>query len=633
MVTPRAAILQGLLAFVVPLAGPAVAGDAPVVERVEPPSWWPSDREQRVTLLVEGPGVGRGSPRVEAGGQGVRVLGVEPGNDGRYLFVDLAVAADAELGPRTIRVETDEGRAAYDWPMVAPSGDRIGPLALGDVVYLVMPDRFANGDPSNDRPPGPDPLLDRGNVQAYHGGDLAGLKGRLPYLRDLGVTALWLTPLVKGSDRWFVNSRIPQVPPMAGFHGYSPTDLYAVDPHLGTWPEYVEFVAEAHRHGLKVIQDHILGYVGPHHRWVDAPPLDDWFHGPVDDPPVCTFRFDLGADPYATVRDREGLTHGWFFGVIPDLNTGHPRVRQLMIQQSLWWAVLGGADDVRLDTYPLVERDFWREWSEALRAHRPEMRVVGEAWVGDAPTLSFYQGGRAGWDGIDPGVLTVFDFPLFESATRAFLLGQPMTDLSKTLGRDGLYPDPARLVTFLDNHDTRRFGDAEPPPDPRLVELAITFLMTTRGIPQLTWGDEIGLGGHMDDRRDFPGGFPDDPRDAFEPAGRAPAESRRFDHWRSLIAARKASAALRGGALENLAIGDDFYVYKKTAGAERMVVGLNRGDRAVGIGLDLREREDPIGSIERVLGEGELTPAEGAHRLTLPPLSAGVFRVMPPVAP
>jgi glycosidase len=316
------------------------------------------------------------------------------------------------------------------------------------------------------------------------------------------------------------------------------------------------------------------------------------------------------------------VTDGWFAGILPDLNLRDPRVSRYAIQQSLWWVTLFEADGVRLDTYPMSDRAFWRDWSRQLKATHPGMRAVGEAWVPDAADLSFFQGGHAGWDGIDPGVDAVFDFPLYQAAAAAFSGRAPASALAQAIRRDGLYPRPDLLVTFLDNHDTARLA-AVPGVTPARLRLAVAFLLTTRGIPQITWGDEVGLPGHMDDRRDLPGGFPGDPRDALTAAGRTPEEQRLFAAYRDLLRLRKATPALRKGALTDVVADETVYAYLRQHEAERVVVALNVGKTPAEVPLP----PEVSGAVERLYGEARWFDAPGGPRLGLPAESVAVVRL------
>ena len=410
---------------------------------------------------------------------------------------------------------------------------------------------------------------------------------------------------------------------MADFHGYCPVDFYDTNPRFGLPADFGP-VGEAHRLGLKVIQDQVLGYTGPKHRWVARPPAVGWFHGPMDHPRACNFRFDALTNPHAREDDRRGLTDGWFFGIFPDLDVRNPRVSRYAIQQSLWWSTLFEADGVRLDTYPMVDRSFWRDWSGRLEAVHPGIRVVGEAWVEDAADLGFFQGGRAGWDGIDPGVDSVFDFPLYCAAVAVFSGKAPVALLARALGRDGLYPRPELLVTFLDNHDTPRLA-AVPGVTPARLRVAAAFLLTARGIPQLTWGDEIGLPGYMDDRREFPGGFPGDPRDAFTAAGRTPAEQAIYSTYRELLRLRKATPALRRGTLTDLIAVETLYVYEREYQRERVVVALNLANAPATVTIPVRPGTS--GPPERLFGEVRWVDGPDGQHLEMPGESAAIVRI------
>jgi glycosidase len=604
------------LTMLVPLA----TAPGQTVERIDPPSWWVEEQEQTLMLLIEGMGLEKAEVRVARGP--IRLRRAEPGREGRALFVDVTVPGRAEVGRCEIEIAASERTIRRGWDLLAKPARRPEPFGPDDVIYLVMLDRFANGDLANDEPPAGDRLLDRRDTHAYHGGDFAGLRRRLPELAGLGVTAIWITPIYNAATSWF-QANLGGVPrKMADFHGYCSVDFYETNHRFGSLSEYRSLVDEAHRLGLKVIQDHVLGHIGPKHRWVAHPPADDWFHGPLDRPPLCNFRYDALANPHAREAERRGVTDGWFAGILPDLNMRDPRVSRYAIQQSLWWITLFGADGVRLDTYPMVDRSFWRDWSRRLNAAHPGIRVVGEAWVVDAADLSFFQGGRAGWDGIDPGVDTVFDFPLYQAATAVFSGRAPASALAQSLRRDGLYPRPDLLVTFLDNHDTPRLAAVEGVTPARL-QLAIAFLLTARGIPQITWGDELGLPGHMDDRRDFPGGFPGDPRDGFTIAGRTPEQERVFVAYRDLLRLRKESPALRRGTLTDLVADENVYVYLRQHEAERVVVALNVGKAPAEVLLPpaLAART------ERLFGEARWFDSPAGPRLALSSESAAVIRI------
>jgi len=601
----------------------AVADD-PAIDRIEPPSWWTAARPQQISLLIEGRNLDGATAEVEGGALPVGRL--EHGLGGKAMLVEITIPVGAKPGDLHVELLCRGRRIRHPWTLHPAPGRRPEPFGPDDIIYLIMPDRFADADPRNNETQGGDRMLDRASPDAYHGGDFRGILERLPYLKDLGVTAIWLTPIYRPDPRWLTIKAGTKVRRMAEYHGYCPVDFYDTNPRFGTMEEYRKLVSEAHRIGLKVIQDQILGYTGPRHHWARATPFDGWFHGSITDPPVCTFRYEALTNPHADATERRGVTDGWFFGLLPDLDTRNPRVRRYAIQQSLWWAARFEADGIRLDTYPLVEREFWRDWSRERELAVPGLAVVGEAWVHEPADLCFFQGGRPGWDGIDPGVDSVFDFPLYQAITQVFSGKAPATRLAGVLARDGLYPRPERLVTFVDNHDTPRLA-ALPGVGPARYHVAVAFLLTTRGIPQMTWGDELGLPGHMDDRRDFPGGFAGDPRDAFVTVGRTPAEQATFETWRTLIKLRRSSEALRRGRLIDLSVSDATYVYLREAGDERLVIALNLGPGPAAVRIPA-ERIKGATRVETLYGTPRARLDTQALALDLPGESAAVLRVL-----
>jgi neopullulanase len=612
--------LPHLAVLVLAVLAHVVTASAQVVESIEPPSWWVERDEQGLLLLIEGSGLDGAQVRVVHGP--IKVARIEPGGQGHALFVEVTVPAKAEASHCELEISAGGKTIRRPWELVPKPARHPEPFGPDDVLYLVMIDRFANGDPTNDELATGDKMLDRRDSHAYHGGDFAGVRARLANLVDLGVTAVWLTPVYDAAPTWF-QANIGGTPRrIADFHGYSSVDFFETNPRFGSLRDLRGLVDEAHRLGLKVIQDHVLGHTGPKHRWIVHPPTDEWFHGPLDRPPLCNFRVEALSNPHALEAERRGLTDGWFAGILPDLNMRNPRVARYAIQQSLWWTTLFEADGIRLDTYPMVDRAFWPEWSRRQKAAHPTIRTVGEAWISDSADLSFFQGGRTGWDGVDPGVDTVFDFPLYYAATAAFSGRAPARILAESLRRDGVFPHPELLVTFLDNHDTPRFA-AVPGVTTRRLTMAVAFLLTTRGIPQITWGNELGLPGHMDDRRDFPGGFPGDPRDAFAAAGRTTVEQEVFATYRELLRLRKATPSLRGGTLTDLVANESVYAYLRQRGNERVLVALNLGKASTEVVLP----PGVSGAAERLYGEARWFDAPSGPRLELPAEAAVVLRL------
>jgi glycosidase len=603
-----------------------VLAAAPEVTKVEPPSWWPGHSLNPVRVLVRGRNLA--GARV-TGAEGMQVANVRVNEAGAYLFADVTIAPTAVPGKRTLQIATADGTSPAAFELVRPLSPegRFQGFSAEDVVYEVMPDRFADGDPANDDPAKSRGLFDRAKERYYHGGDLRGVIDRLPYLKDLGVTALWLTPVYDNNDRLNEQERYDGEA-ITDYHGYGAVDFYAVDEHFGDLALVRELVEAAHRAGIKVIQDQVANHTGPYHPWVADPPIPTWFHGTAQRHLEETWQTWSIADPHAAPELRQATLDGWFINILPDLNQDDPEVARYLIQNALWWVGMTGFDGIRQDTLPYVPRAFWQDWSAALHREYPRLRIVGEMWDGDPGLVSFFQGGVRRFDGVDSGIDTLFDFPLFYPVRRAFAEGKPLKEVATMLGRDYLYRDPRDLLTFAGNHDTPRFmSEAGATVDG--LKLAFTLLLTARGMPMIYAGDEIGMpgGADPDNRRDFPGGWAGDPRNAFSPAGRTPAESAVLDRVRALTRLRAELPALRRGAHVSLAAGEHTYAYARVGGGASVVMAFNNDASAAALDLPAA----PAGLMEGAalrdrLGAAAPVRVEGGRlRVALPPRSAAVY--------
>ncbi|MBZ5702506.1 MAG: cyclomaltodextrinase N-terminal domain-containing protein [Acidobacteriia bacterium] len=574
------------------------------MSKLDPPNWWVGLTPE-VMLLLSGHGLEEA--RVACNLPGLRVTRTQAGAGGNYLFVWLKIGPGTKAGTADCRVTTPAGAAKFAWPLAARSAPvgKFAGLSPDDVIYLIMPDRFANGDPANDEPAAAPGSRDRANPHAYHGGDLRGIREHLPYLQELGVTALWLTPVVKNGAT-------------EDYHGYGAVDLYATDEHLGTLEEYRKLVDAAHRAGMKVLFDVVVNHVGPRHPWVANPPLADWFHGTRErhtnssaavggdfygqpaNQPVSNDLFEALADPHAPPRLWRNLVEGWFVGILPDLNTDNPLVGQYLLQNNIWWVETSGLDGLRLDTFPYSSRRSWAEWHAGLHQIYPSLTTIGEVFHPDASVTSFFAGGQTRYDGIDSGLSTLFDYPLRFALRDVLLRGAPVGRLAGVLRQDALYPHPERLVTFFSNHDVKRFA-SEPGSSPAILKLAYGLLLTMRGIPQLYYGDEIGMpgGDDPDNRRDFPGGWAQDPRSAFAAAGRTPAEEELFAYVQALLRLRREHVALRRGRQWHLAVDAGVYTFARECAEESLLIIANTSDHPRTISVPLED-----------------TPLRGIHSLS-----------------
>ena len=605
--------------------------DAPVANKVEPPNWW-AGLTPDLMLLVYGKNLQ--ATHASCNLREVTVSRTQSAGDGDYLFVWLKFAPELRSGTAVCRITTPHGQTTFELPIAARAqilGRNQG-LTQDDVIYLIMPDRFANGDPLNDEPAEFPGSHDRGNPRAYHGGDLRGVEQHLDYLRDLGVTTLWLTPIVKNG-------------PAQDYHGYGATDLYAVDPHLGTLTDCQHLVQAAHQQHMKIFFDVVPNHVGPTNPWVKDPPMPDWFHGTtehhltaaspvkapfygqVDKKEITNDTFESLVDPHTPPQLRQNLTDGWFAGILPDMNTENPVVVQYLVENSIWWAEISGLDGYRIDTFPYVSRKFWEEWHSALRNIYPRLSTIGEVFHPDPTVTSFYQGGRIGWDGVDTQLTTLFDFPLYFALRDVLLKGAPVGKLTNILRQDSLYPHPDFLVSFLANHDTTRFAGMPEGTSVRL-ELAYGLILTVRGIPELYYGDEIGMsgGGDPDNRRDFPGGWTEDPQNAFQKIGRTLRQQEIFGYVQSLLQLRATHPALRRGKLWSLASDDATYVFLRQTDDEQLLVAFHAGKsvRDLSVSLQATSAENATDAIP-LFGEGHAELDGKTLKLHLPVESLTVF--------
>ncbi len=603
--------------------------NVPSVTKVEPPSWWSSHTLNPVRLLVRGKNLS--GARVEATRSTTQTSEVFINRDGTYLFVNVRISPAARPGLYPLTLITSQGKTTIPFRIEAPlaASTHFQGVTPDDVIYLIMPDRFADGDQSNNAPiDSPAAANDRKNPRAYHGGDLRGIINHLPYLKDLDVTALWLTPWY---DNWNgVNSCDKPWCPNTYYHGYHAIDYYAVEDHFGDMATLRELIEKAHALGLKIIQDQVANHVGSRHPWVKDPPLDDWFHGTLAQHSLNRFRNSVLLSPHANREEFRNTLDGWFSDDLPDMNQEEREVARYEIQNSLWWIGVTGLDGLRQDTIQYLPRSFIRELSNALHRQYPKMWMVGEVFERDAAHTAFFIGGHTGWDGVDTKLDSVFDFPLWNASLLAFTGKAPMRGLRDQLKYDALYPDPLRITTFANNHDTMRFMSLEGATLEGAM-MHIAFTLSVRGIPQLYYGEEIAMEGKEDpdNRRDFPGGFSGDPRNAFIAEGRKPKEQTMFEWTRSWLRLRAQHSAMRRGRLIDLFYDDDVYVFARQDRNETVIVAFNRDSKEKRVVLPaatigLRDRAELAGLIGTVGGN---LITNGSAAISIQPKTAVAYKV------
>jgi glycosidase len=551
----------------------------------------------------------------------MRASVVSVNEKGTYLFLDLEISPSLSPGGYPLLVESASGSTMIPFRLEAPlnTQSNFQGITNDDVIYLIMTDRFADGDPSNNAPKdSPPDANDRNNPRSFHGGDLRGVINQLPYLKDLGVTALWLTPWY---DNWNgVNRCDKPWCPNTYYHGYHAIDYYAVEDRFGDLATLRELVQKAHALGLKVIQDQVANHVGSQHPWVKDPPLPNWFHGTLGQHQLNRFRNYVLLSPHANQLDVRNTLDGWFSDDLPDMNQDEPEVARYEIQNALWWVGMTGIDGIRQDTIQYMPRVFIRDLSLALHRQYPKLWMVGEVFERDAAHTAFFIGGHTGWDGVDTKLDSVFDFALWNVSLLVFTNKAPLRSLPQQLKYDGLYPDASKVTVLANNHDTMRFMSLEGA-TPAGAMMHVAFVLSTRGIPQLYAGEEIGMEGgeDPDNRRDFP-------RDAFKAEGRKPKEREMFDWTRSWIKVRREQDALRSGKLIDLFVDDDTYVFARQLGGETIVVALNRDrQKSMSVPVAMIGVKDGV-VLKSLIGDADSRVENGQVVLLLPRQSAAAWR-------
>jgi len=587
----------------------SVFAQSPLVTKVDPPSWWARHSINPVRLLVRGANL-RGA-HVRPLNAEMRASEVSVNEQGTYLFVDVEISPSLKPGAYPLLVESASGSTMIPFRLEAPlatQGNFQG-ITTDDVIYLIMTDRFADGDSKNNTPAdSPPEANDRNNPRSFHGGDLRGVINHLPYLKALGVTTLWLTPWY---DNWNgVNRCDKPWCPNTYYHGYHAIDYYAVEDRFGNLTTLRELVQKAHALGIKIIQDQVANHVGSQHPWVKDPPLPNWFHGTLAQHQLNKFHNAALLSPHSNLRDVRNTLDGWFSDDLPDMNQDEPEVARYEIQNSLWWVGMTGIDGIRQDTIQYMPRFFIRDLSNALHRQYPKLWMVGEVFERDAAHTAFFIGGHTGWDGVDTKLDSVFDFALWNASLLVFTNKAPVRSLPHQLKYDALYPDPSKVTVLANNHDTMRFMSLEGATTAGAM-MHVAFVLSVRGIPQLYAGEEIAMEGKEDpdNRRDFPSA-------AFRAGGRKPREREMFEWTRSWIRLRRDNAAMRAGRLIDLFVDDETYVFARQLGGETVVVAFNRENKEKQVVI-------PVGMMLRpLIGDTRARVEKGETTLTLPARSA-----------
>lgn len=562
---------KSLICFIFLIAPVTFAQHA--IERVEPPFWWKGMHNPQLQIMIYGENVAGLIPEIEYDGIAIeRTVLAENRN---YLFIYLDISPEATPGDITIQFKNNENRLvdSIDYRILPREKDAA--LRKGydnsDVMYLITPDRFANGDTRNDNIEGMPDKVNRSNKWGRHGGDIRGIINSLDYLDDIGFTAIWLNPVLENNQ------------PKASYHGYSTTDFFKVDPRFGTNSEYKELSSKARDKGIKIIMDMIMNHCGSEHWWMDDLPSDDWINNP-NDFFITNHRRTTLRDPYASDYDRKHFTDGWFVPTMPDLNQRNPLLADYLIQNTLWWIEYINLAGIRMDTYSYSDKDFMKDWTCAVMNEYPDFNICGEEWSLNPAVLAYWQKGKENPDGYTSCLPGLLDFPMQDALKNALVEQESwdtgMMNLYDMLSNDFLYADPFKHVIFPDNHDMSRIF-TQLNEDIGLFKLAIAYFATMRGTPQFYYGTEIlmsntGDNSHGNIRSDFPGGWEDDEVNAFTNQGLTKEQKDVRFFIKRLLNWRKTATAIHGGKLIHFVPANGVYTYFRFNDEMKVMVVLNK---------------------------------------------------------
>jgi glycosidase len=592
-----------------------------------PTHWWVGMKNTRLQLLVHAANIKTARRVVLKPYAGVKITSVSTHANPNYLTIYLDISKTTAPGQLNFTFNNNTTVVSQLTYTLKPRNTRNGTTRIkginsSDLIYLIMPDRFSNGDTTNDRITGlKDQSLDRSDYFKRHGGDLKGIQNHLGYLQQLGVTALWLNPVLLNDM------------PDRTEHGYAFTDHYTIDPRLGGASAYHELIDSLHKRGMKIIQDAVYNHIGIEHFLYRDLPDSNWFHWwPVFT--NTTYKDQVLMDPYASQIDKKRMSDGWFTAVMPDLNQGNLQVAGFLIQHALWCTEEFGIDGWRIDTYAYNDLGFMNSCNKALLDEYPQLHLFGETWVHGIPNQSFFTRNKYNipYKSNLPGV-TDFQLNLYgivPALTQAFGWTEGVNRLYLTATNDFVYADPLKNVIFLDNHDMSRFFSMVGE-DVAKQKMGIAWLLTFRGIPQLYYGTEILMKNFSDPdglvRLDFPGGWPGDTANKFEPDGRTPAENDVYNYVRTLATYRKTSPALTTGKLMQYVPEDGVYVYFRYTAQQTVICVMNPADQDKEI--DMHRFTERIKTYTKAKNIIDGVPADINNKLKVPAKTLWMGELLP----
>jgi glycosidase len=564
------------------------------IKHIEPLNWWVGMKDPNLQLMVNGSGIGKTTVSINY--PGITVKGSVKGDSDNYLFINLLLASNTKPGKFFISF-LNEGKVVdkveYEIKSRPSLKNPLQGFNSSDVICLITPDRFVNGDTTNDVVAGlKEKTINRKNQGARHGGDIRGMINSLDYLKKMGYTAIWPQPLLENDM------------PSYSYHGYAITDHYKVDPRFGTLNDYIELSEKAKSKGIKLIYDAVLNHIGSNHWWMQDYPFKDWLNYP-DTKTQTTHVRTVNQDPNASAYDKELMTRGWFVETMPDLNGSNPFVATYMIQNNIWWIETLQLSGIRLDTYGYSVKSLLNAWACRIMKEYPSFNLVGEEWSLNPLITSYWQAGKKNEDGYTGCLGSTMDFPLQSALVEALrqkdrnIWGKGLNILYESLANDFIYAAPNKLLVFGDNHDMDRIY-TQLGNDLELTKMAITTLFTLRGIPQVYYGTEVllentsHLGDHGYIRADMPGGWANDQVNAFTTKGLTADQIEIQEFIKSILEWRKSSRAIISGKTLHFAPFQDIYVYFRYTNTEKVMVIMNRNEK--NILLDTKRFKEIIGN-------------------------------------
>jgi glycosidase len=553
------------------------------LDHIEPSFWWAGMKNKDLQIMVHAKDIAYLRPKINS--PGIRLVNVIQTSNRNYLFLNLEIQPTVK--PQTFPIDfLKDEKVVFSHPYTLKerkvnSAARQG-FSTADVLYLITPDRFANGDPSNDNHPDMREKSNRSFKGGRHGGDIAGIIKNLDYIKSTGFSAIWLNPVLENNQQEY------------SYHGYSITDFYKVDPRFGSNDSYLDLVENCHEKGLKVIMDMIVNHCGSFHWWMNDLPDTDWIN--FDNKFVnTTHQRAVIQDVHVSEYDKKMFTDGWFVETMPDLNQKNKLLATYLIQNAIWWIEYADIDGIRMDTYPYPDKDFMSDWTCAVMAEYPDFNIVGEEWSENPAIVAHWLKGKVNPNGYSSCLPGAMDFPI-QGALRKSLTNNNWYPLYETLSMDFLYPDANSLVVFPDNHDmSRLFSQVNE--NLELFNLGLTYMLTTRGTPQIYYGTEIlmsnpGTDDHGIIRSDFPGGWQGDQKNGFSNVGLSSKQIETKIHIQKLLKWRENKGVIHHGKMMHFVPENNIYVYFRYDNDEKVMVvlSLNKMD----VSLDLKRFKEML---------------------------------------